>query len=42
MGLFEKKVFSEAGTNELQREQTTYMMFKDLMEELEGSYRYNI
>ena len=29
-------VFSEAGTNELQREQGTYMMFKDLLEELEG------
>ena len=36
MALFEKKIFSEAGTNELKREQATYMMLKDLLEELEG------
>ena len=37
MGLFE--VFSEAGTNDLQKEQATYIMFKDLLEELEGMYK---
>lgn len=30
------KVFSEAGTSELKKEQSTYMLFKDLLEELEG------
>ena len=39
MGLFETKVFSEAGTTDLQKEQATYMMFKDLLEELEGMYK---
>ena len=32
-----KRVFSGAGTNDLQREQETYMMFKDLLQELEGT-----
>ena len=36
MALFEKRIFSEAGTNELKREQATYMMYKDLLEELDG------
>lgn len=36
IGLFGKKVFSEAGTSELKKEQSTYMMFKDLLEELES------
>ena len=36
LALFGNKVFSEAGTNHLRMEQATYMMFQDLLEELEG------
>ena len=38
MRLFGNKVFSEAGTNDLRREQTTYILFKDFLEEMEGIY----
>ena len=37
MSLFGIKSFSNAGTTELKKEQATYMMFKDLLEELEGN-----
>ena len=36
MSLFGIKSFSEAGTTELRKEQATYMMFRDLLEELDG------
>ena len=39
MTLFVNKVFSEAGTNDLRREQTTYIQFKDFLEEMEGITR---
>ena len=38
MGLFEKRVFSDEGTSELAKEQSTYIHFSDLLEELEGIY----
>ena len=38
MSLFGIKVFSEAGTNQLKMEQATYIMFQDLLEELEGMH----
>jgi len=40
MALFGNKVFSEVGTNQLRMEQATYMMFQDLLEELEGKHNY--
>ena len=36
MGLFQFRMFSEAGTSELHKEQATYMHFRDLLEELES------
>ena len=39
MRLFGNKVFSEAGTNDLRQEQTTYIQFKDFLEEMEGITR---
>ena len=39
MRLFGNKVFSEAGTNDLRQEQTTYILFKDFLEEMEGIAR---
>ena len=39
MRLFGNKVFSEAGTNDLRREQTTYILFKYFLEEMEGIAR---
>ena len=42
MRLFGNKVFSEAGTNDLRREQTTYILFKDFLEEMEGIARTHL
>ena len=36
MSLFRTKVFSEEGSNERRKEESTYIMFRDLVEELEG------
>ena len=36
MHLFENNTFSEAGSSELVKEQSTYMLFRDMLEELEG------
>jgi hypothetical protein len=36
VGLFEKKVFSQQGSTEYSKEQATYMLFKDLLDEMEG------
>lgn len=38
MSLFKNKVFSESGSSELKAEQATYMLFRDLLEELEGKW----
>jgi hypothetical protein len=34
--LFEEKVFSERGSSSFEKEQTTYIFFRDLLEEIEG------
>ena len=31
-----EKVFSQQGSNELMKEQATYMLLKDLLDEMEG------
>ena len=36
IGLLEKKVFSDRGSTEFTKEQATYLLFKDLLDELEG------
>ena len=38
VGLFESKVFSQQGSTEYSKEQATYMLFKDLLDEMEGMY----
>lgn len=39
--VFTSKVFSDEGTNDLQREKATYIYFTDLLEELEGDVYVN-
>ena len=34
--LFEDKVFSERGSSSFEKEQTTYIFFRDMLEEIEG------
>ena len=36
INLFKKRVFSDIGSSQLVKEQATYMLFTDLLEELEG------
>lgn len=40
VGLFENKVFSQQGSKEYSKEQATYMLFKDLLDEMEGMYYF--
>ena len=38
MSLFQGKVFSDRGTNERQREEETFVMFRDLLDEYESQF----
>ena len=38
LDLFKNKMFSNQGSSQLQREQTTYVFFRDLLYEVEGIY----
>ena len=42
VGLFEKKVFSQQGSTEFCKEQATYMLFKDLLDEMEGMLKVTV
>ena len=42
ISILETKKFSDRGSNERAKEEDTYIMFRDLLEEYEGMYMDNI
>ena len=40
VNLFTEKVFSEAGSSSFEKEQSTYVFFRDVLEEYERKYTY--